>query len=127
METGLIFDIKKYAINDGPGIRLTVFFKGCSLACQWCHNPESMTTQVQKMYTASKCIGAAICIDNCPNEALTLTAEGVVTDFDQCKLCGKCADVCPSKAFEMLGSEIAINDLMKTIDNEAIFFDQSGG
>lgn len=127
MSTGLIFDIKKYAINDGPGIRLTVFFKGCNLSCQWCHNPESMSPKVQKMYNAAKCIGASHCIEHCPNEALELTAHGVVTDFDLCNLCGKCAEVCPTKAFEMLGSVISIDDLMKTIDNEAVFFDQSGG
>lgn len=127
MATGLIFDIKKYAINDGPGIRLTVFFKGCNLSCQWCHNPESMSTQIQKMYTASKCIGAMSCVKNCPNDALELTEEGVITDFEACKFCGICADVCPSKAFEMLGTQMRVDALMKTIDNEAIFFDQSGG
>ena len=127
MATGLIFDIKKYAINDGPGIRLTVFFKGCNLSCQWCHNPESMSTQIQKMYTASKCIGAMSCVKNCPNDALELTEEGVITDFEACKLCGICADVCPSKAFEMLGTQMRVDAFMKTIDNEAIFFDQSGG
>lgn len=127
MQTGLIFDIKKYAINDGPGIRMTIFFKGCNLSCKWCHNPESMSPKVQKMYNASKCIGAVKCLDNCPNDALTLTKEGVVTDFDLCNLCGKCAEVCPTKAFEMLGSDISISELMKTIDNESIFFDQSDG
>ncbi|SNR47211.1 pyruvate formate lyase activating enzyme [Lutibacter agarilyticus] len=127
MATGLIFDIKKYAINDGPGIRLTVFFKGCNLSCKWCHNPESMSPKVQKMYNASKCIGALSCISNCPNDALIMTSEGIVTDFNTCNLCGKCAEVCPTKAFEMLGSSILISDLMKEIDNEAVFFDQSGG
>ncbi len=127
MNTGLIFDIKKYAINDGPGIRLTVFFKGCNLSCKWCHNPESMSPKVQKMYNASKCIGALKCLDNCPNDALVMTSEGIVTDFNSCNLCGKCAEVCPTKAFEMLGSSILISDLMKEIDNEAVFFDQSGG
>jgi len=127
MSTSLIFDIKKYAINDGPGIRMTVFFKGCNLSCEWCHNPESMSPKVQKMYTASKCIGAAKCIDNCPNEALELTENGVVTNYDMCNLCGKCAEVCPTKAFEMLGQHISIKDLIKQIENESIFFDQSGG
>ena len=127
MRTGLIFDIKKYAINDGPGIRLTVFFKGCNLSCKWCHNPESMSPKVQKMYNATKCIGASHCVTHCPNGALELTSQGIVTNFDECNLCGKCAEVCPTKAFEMLGAEISITDLMKTIDNEAIFFDQSGG
>ncbi len=127
MSTGLIFDIKKYAINDGPGIRMTVFFKGCNLNCQWCHNPESISIKVQKMYTASKCIGAVKCLDSCPNDALKLTEEGIVTDFDACNLCGKCAEVCPTKAFEMLGTHISISELMKKIENEAVFFDQSGG
>lgn len=127
MSTGLIFDIKKFAINDGPGIRLTVFFKGCNLQCKWCHNPESMSPKVQKMYNAKKCIGAVKCIENCPNNALELTENGIVTNYDICNLCGKCAEVCPTKAFEMLGQNISINDLMKKIDNEAIFFDQSGG
>ena len=127
MSTGLIFDIKKYAINDGPGIRLTVFFKGCNLSCQWCHNPESMSPKVQKMYNAKKCIGALSCIENCPYDALKMTSEGIVTDYNSCNLCGKCAEVCPTKAFEMLGSTILISELMQKIDNEAIFFDQSGG
>ena len=127
MSTGLIFDIKKYAINDGPGIRMTVFFKGCNLSCEWCHNPESLSPKIQKMYNASKCIGASKCLDNCPNNALELTSKGIITNYDLCNLCGKCAEVCPTKAFEMLGSIISISDLMKQIENEAIFFDQSGG
>ena len=79
MRTGLIFDIKKFAINDGPGIRLTVFFKGCNLKCQWCHNPESMSLNVQKMYNAKKCIGAVKCIEHCPNNALELSKNGIFT------------------------------------------------
>ncbi len=127
MKTGLIFDIKKYAINDGPGIRLTVFFKGCNLSCKWCHNPESMSPKVQKMYNAKKCIGAIKCIEVCPNDALKLTKDGIVTDYNQCNLCGKCAEACPTKAFEMLGTPISVSNLMKKINNEAVFFDQSGG
>ncbi len=126
-QQSLIFDIKKYAINDGPGIRLTVFFKGCNLSCQWCHNPESISPKIQKMYTASKCIGAVKCIENCPNNALKMTAEGVVTDYNICNFCGICAEVCPTKAFEMSGRFMPVAELMKVIDNEAAFFDQSGG
>ena len=127
MQTGLIFDIKKYAINDGPGIRLTVFFKGCNLSCEWCHNPESISPKIQKMYTASKCIGAVKCIENCPNDALKMTEKGIVTDYNACNFCGICAEVCPTKAFEILGKFKPIDELMKVIDNEAAFFDQSGG
>lgn len=127
MRQTLIFDIKKFAINDGPGIRLTVFFKGCTLACQWCHNPESISSKVQKMYNAAKCIGTQSCIEVCPNDALILTKDGIKTNIDLCQLCGKCASACPTKAFEMLGKNISVPELMKTIDKEAIFFDQSGG
>ena len=127
MANGLIFDIKRYAINDGPGIRMTVFFKGCPLSCKWCHNPESQSRRVQKMYTADKCIGSQDCVEACPNQALTLTPQGIVTDMEACQLCGTCAEVCPTKAIEMSGHEESVNSLMQMIENETIFFDQSGG
>lgn len=127
MNTGLIFDIKPYAINDGPGIRLTIFFKGCPLSCSWCHNPESISSKIQKLYTASKCIGAQKCVEICPNEALTLTKSGIITDIESCKLCGKCAEVCPSKAIEMSGTQMEIPEIMRIIEAETLFFDQSGG
>ena len=127
MKTGLIFDIKRFAINDGPGIRLTVFFKGCNLSCKWCHNPESMSPKIQKMYTATKCIGAQSCINNCPNNALQLTSEGIITDFNSCNLCGICADVCPTNAFEILGEEYTFKTLLTKIEKEEAFFKQSGG
>ncbi len=127
MGKGLIFDIKRYAINDGPGIRVTLFFKGCPLHCAWCHNPESISAHAQKMYTASKCIGARKCIEACPNNALTLTRNGIETNGDLCTLCGKCALVCPTKAIEMSGREYTTDQLMKIIERETIFFDHSEG
>jgi len=127
MGKGLIFDIKKYAINDGPGIRITIFFKGCPLSCTWCHNPESIKDHAQKMYTASKCIGAVKCIEVCPNNALLLTKNGIETNTELCNLCGKCAEVCPAKAIEMSGQEYSTADLMKIIERETIFFDHSKG
>ncbi|MFV0378240.1 MAG: glycyl-radical enzyme activating protein [Mangrovibacterium sp.] len=123
----LIFDIKRYAINDGPGIRVTIFFKGCPLACQWCHNPESIESYAQKMYAANKCIGAVKCIEVCPYDALTLTSNGIVTDVERCTLCGKCAEVCPTKAIEMLGREYCTDELMRIIERETVFFDHSEG
>jgi len=127
MSKGLIFDIKKYAINDGPGIRITLFFKGCPLSCIWCHNPEGISEYQQKMYAASKCIGAIKCIEVCPEGALTLTPEGIVTDTERCTLCGKCALACPTKAIEMSGREYTTDELMKIIERETIFFDHSEG
>lgn len=123
----LIFDIKRYAINDGPGIRVTVFFKGCKLNCEWCHNPESISREKEKMYSADKCIGSQACIEHCPNEALTLTPEGIVTDTDLCALCGKCAEVCPTKALEMSGIPMTVDEVMTQIKRETLLMDQSEG
>ena len=127
MSESLIFDIKRYAINDGPGIRVVIFFKGCNLHCAWCHNPESISAGVEKMYAPAKCIKCGTCVDACPENAITLTAEGIITDPDLCKLCGKCAEVCPSKAIEMSGKVMSVSEIMEIIEKERIFFDQSGG
>lgn len=123
----LIFDIRRYSINDGPGIRITIFMKGCPLRCAWCHNPESQSPKVQKLYTASKCIGAQDCIEICPEDALTLIPDGIVTDGEKCTLCGLCADACPTKAIEMSGKMYETNELLKIIEKERVHIDQSGG
>lgn len=127
MKQPLIFDIRRYSINDGPGIRITIFLKGCPLKCKWCHNPESQPPEVQKLYTASKCIGAQDCIEVCPEDALTLTPEGIVTGYELCTLCGKCAEACPSKAIEMSGKMYAAEELLGIIEKERVHIDQSGG
>ena len=122
-DMALLFDIKRYAINDGPGIRITLFFKGCPLNCIWCHNPEGISTEKEKMYTLRKCIGCCTCVKACPNEALKFASEGIVTDPNRCKLCGKCADVCPTKAMEISGTEYSVDYLMNEIEKETLFFD----
>jgi pyruvate formate lyase activating enzyme len=123
----LVFDIKRYSINDGPGIRATIFFKGCPLNCQWCHNPESISPKVQKLFTAAKCIGCGECCRICPVSACKMTADGVVTDSDLCTLCGKCAEVCPTLATEMSGRYYSVAELLEVVKKERPFFDQSGG
>jgi pyruvate formate lyase activating enzyme len=127
MTPPLIFDIKRYAINDGPGIRIALYFKGCPLRCAWCHNPESQSPKVQKLYTANKCIGAQDCIENCPENALTLTPAGIETDYEKCTLCGKCAEVCPTKAIEMSGKMFQPENLMEIIERERVHFEHSKG
>jgi len=127
MSQPLIFDIKRYAINDGPGIRITIFLKGCPLSCKWCHNPESQTATAQKLYTEKNCIGAQECVSICPENALELTPKGIVTDFNSCTLCGLCAEVCPTKAMEMSGRMYNVEQLMKIIEKERIHIDHSGG
>jgi pyruvate formate lyase activating enzyme len=127
MNQPLIFDIKRYAINDGPGIRITIFFKGCPLSCIWCHNPESISPQPQKMFTPAKCIGCGECVKACPNQACKLTADGIVTDPQRCDLSGRCAEVCPTLATEISGKTKTIAELLKIIEKERPLFDQSGG
>jgi pyruvate formate lyase activating enzyme len=124
---GLIFDIKPYSINDGPGIRITIFLKGCPLSCVWCHNPEGISPNLQKMYAKSKCIGCGTCVENCPVNALTLTPDGIVTNTDLCDLCGICADVCPTKAMEMSGQQVTVEEIMKRVRRETVTMDQSDG
>lgn len=127
MQQPLIFDIKRYAINDGPGIRLTIFFKGCPLSCAWCHNPESISPKQQQLFTASKCIGCGECVKVCPKGAIALTEEGIITDPVKCNLCGRCAEVCPTRAIEMSGRHYEIAELMEIVEKERVFFDQSDG
>lgn len=123
----LIFDIKRYAINDGPGIRITLFMKGCPLSCVWCHNPEGIATGKEKLYTRKKCIGCRTCVNACPVQALRLTEEGIVTDRARCTVCGRCAEVCPTLAMEISGKTYSVADLMREIEKETVFMDRSEG
>ena len=127
MQQPLIFDIKRYAINDGPGIRVAIFMKGCSLACRWCHNPESISPKRQKLFTVAKCIGCGECVRVCPQQACSLTASGVTTDAELCNVCGQCAEVCPTKATEMSGRYETVENLLRVIERERPFFEQSAG
>lgn len=126
-ETGLIFDIKRYAVNDGPGIRTTVFFKGCPLSCGWCHNPESRSEEPQLIYYRDKCIGCQFCIRVCPIKAITLDGHGVAIDMDKCTACGNCTKVCPTEALELAGTPYTIDQVMTEILKDRSFFEESNG
>lgn len=123
----LIFDIKRYAINDGPGIRTTLFMKGCPLHCVWCHNPESWSPRVQLLYKKSKCIGCQSCVEACSRHALKLTASGIVHQADSCILCGQCTAECPTTALELCGKKWDMEALMEEVEKERAIMEESGG
>lgn len=124
---GLIFDIKRYAIHDGPGIRTTVFFKGCSLSCQWCHNPEGRLSGTELMLWPSRCIGCQICISACPNSAISILHNSITTDRDKCEVCGVCAERCPANAREIVGQMVSVKELMLEVERDMPFYERSGG
>ena len=123
----LIFDIKRYAIHDGPGIRTTLFLKGCPLRCVWCHNPESWSSNRQRLYKQVKCIGCSSCVEACPEGALKLTPEGIQPTGRPCVLCGSCAEACPALAMEICGREWPMDELMAEVEKERGVMTDSGG
>ena len=123
----LIFDIKRYALHDGPGIRTTLFLKGCPLRCVWCHNPESWSSGKQRFYKRAKCIGCSSCVEACPEGALKLTSEGVRPTGRPCVMCGSCAEACPALAMEICGREWPMEELMAEVEKERGVMQDSGG
>ena len=122
----LIFDIKRYAINDGPGIRTTIFMKGCPLRCVWCHNPESWLPQAQVLYKKTKCIGCQTCVSVCPQKLLHLTPDGIVME-SSFPVCHLCTEECPTTALEMCGKAWTMEALMAEIEKERAVMEDSGG
>ncbi|MGD8412875.1 MAG: glycyl-radical enzyme activating protein [Candidatus Latescibacterota bacterium] len=127
MTTGIIFDIKRFAIHDGPGIRTTVFLKGCPLSCWWCHNPESQATRPVIVQRPHICVRCGTCVDACPQSARSLTPDGVHRDAGRCTVCGTCVDACPAGAVERVGRSVGVEEVMDEIKRDTPFFDQSGG
>lgn len=127
METGIIFDIEKFAIHDGPGIRTTVFFKGCPLNCWWCHNPESQSPDQERWFWARRCIRCGACVDACTHGAISLSDDLIVTDDALCRVCGDCTKVCQTEARQIIGRQVTVAEVMAEIEKDVIFYDQSGG
>lgn len=124
----LIFNIQKYSIHDGEGIRTTVFFKGCPIKCRWCHNPESQCFPNDLLCHIERCTGCGACVAACPQKAITLDEDHkACTDYDKCTACGVCTDYCMQNARELVGREYEIKDLVKQLEKDIMFYEQSGG
>ena len=127
MTPGLIFDIKRYSIHDGPGIRTTVFFKGCPLECWWCHNPESQSPIPERMFWEHRCIHCGECEAVCPHEATVWIGNGALVAEDNCVLCGNCVQICYAGAREIVGRWMTVEQVMAEVERDVPFFDQSHG
>ena len=127
MTRGFIFDVRRYAIHDGPGIRTTVFLKGCPLSCWWCHNPESQASGAEPVFREGRCIACGACVGACPEGAISLTETGSVAGPGICARCGACAAVCFAEARGMAGREATVEDVMAEVERDAAFYEQSGG
>ncbi|MEZ3434282.1 MAG: glycyl-radical enzyme activating protein [Lachnospiraceae bacterium] len=123
----LITSIQKYSIHDGDGIRTTVFFKGCGLRCAWCHNPETQSYKKQPLYDRERCTGCRSCEAACPQRAIHEENGKVVTDLTLCDACGTCTDYCNLNLREIAGRECTVDELVKELKKDEMFYEQSGG
>ncbi len=124
---GLIFNIQRYSIHDGPGIRTTVFLKGCPLSCFWCQNPESQEMKAEILIDRSKCASCGQCVTACPSKANLLTRDGVKIIRDKCIGCGKCVEICPNQARKLTGEYITVEEVIEEVLRDNIFYENSGG
>lgn len=122
-----ILHYQRLSTEDGPGIRTTIFFKGCPLHCEWCHNPESISPKSQLQWLDKRCISCHICLDTCPENALADNGNGLLINRDLCTGCGRCAKECPSNALEILGSTTRFDDCLKELRKDKQYYDTSGG
>lgn len=127
-ERGLVFDIQRYAVHDGPGIRTLVFLSGCPLSCLWCQNPEGRVKRSVLLYYKSRCTSCMRCVGECPEGAISVSDEGgVSTNFTLCILCGRCVDQCPAKARTIAGTWMFAPEVCEVVEQDRSFYRRSGG
>lgn len=124
---GIVYNIQRMSTKDGPGLRTTVFLKGCPLHCPWCSNPESQSFKPQLMVFANLCVGCGACAQVCPNGAVVKIGDVYNRDRALCTDCGLCAASCPTKAREMSGKRMSVEEVMRVVDSDSLFYDNSGG
>lgn len=124
---GMIFNVQHYCIHDGPGVRTTVFFKGCPLRCRWCANPESQSGKVQLMVREESCTGCGACTAVCPEKAVIVENGKSVTDRTKCMECGACTRVCEPEARVMMGRKRTLEDILAEVEEDSIFYGDDGG
>lgn len=127
MEKGITFNIQKFSIHDGPGIRTTVFFKGCPLRCEWCSNPESQIKNVQILHDQSKCSNCLSCVTACPNGAINHEDNKIIIDEDKCVGCLTCVNSCPNRALSYEGDYQTIEEIVDICMQDIDFYEESGG
>ena len=125
--TGIVFEIERFAIHDGPGIRTLVFMKGCGLRCRWCSNPESQKRPLQLGYNVKKCLRCGRCVDACEKDALSLEEDGVNVDRSLCTLCCICSEVCTAQALVIFGREMSPEEVLEEVLKDEIFYRKSKG
>lgn len=125
--SGIVFDIKRFSIHDGPGIRTTVFFKGCPLSCRWCHNPESQASELELMVRSNRCIQCEACLAACEQGAISKGPDGISTDAEMCTLCGACVEACYAEARQIVGRDMTVAQVIAEIERDIAFYDESGG
>jgi pyruvate formate lyase activating enzyme len=124
---GRVFNLQRFSIHDGPGVRTTVFLKGCPLRCLWCHNPEGMSSLPEIVHREARCIGCGECARACSLDALSIRDGVVSLDHSKCSNCGSCGQVCPTAAMEMAGRERLASEVLADIERDRPFYDESGG